>query len=548
MKKYSGKVAYRGIAVGEVSEFINDDVSVTKLTNVDVEDEIKRFYTSRQKAIEQLKIMHQKAIKDIGEFDADIFEVHQIMLMDESYTNTVLDIIVKENVNAEYAVMCTSKILCKLFSNTNDEYLRERALDIVDVSERLIAILKDSQREIDFNGKSIIVCNDLSPSNLLQLDKNYIKGIIIRGGSVHSHTAILARAFSIPTLVSVDVDNYIEGKNAVINGYTGELIVEPTNSQIKSALTLIKKEETEFKQLKNYTYLPCKTKDGVNFKLFSNIGDILSIGKAMDSNSDGIGLFRTEFLCMEDNDLASEQEQYEVYKTAADLVGDKPLVIRTFDFGADKQIGIFENDDKNINAALGLRALRIFLQNDEYEKLLIEQLSAILRAAFNKNIYILLPMVTSLWEIERVKKLLSEIKKSLISQNKHYGSVKLGIMIETPAAAVLADEFAKHVDFFSIGTNDLTQYTLAADRLNSKVEKYYDTKHPAVLKMIEIAAKAAKENNVKISICGDLAQDASLIPFFIKNEIFALSVSSESYLKTKKAICEYSEKNNKYNA
>ncbi len=542
MKKYSGKVAHKGVAVGEISEFLSNDVSVTKLNVLDIDNEIKRFYISREKAIDQLKAMYKKAEADVGKFDAEIFEVHQMMLKDELYTNSVIDIISNENVNAEYAVMRTSNILCNIFAKTDDEYMRERALDIVDISERLIAILKDSQNEVDFRGKGIIVCNNLSPGNLLQLDKNYIKGIIIRTGSVHSHTAILARAFSIPTLVSVEVDEYINGKNAVINGYTGELIIEPTNVQLENALTLIQEEKKKEKQLITYKDMPCQTKQGVKFNLFANIGDISEIKNVLNNSAQGIGLFRTEFLCTDENELPSEQQQYVVYKHALKQVKGKNLIIRTFDIGSDKKMSNLCKENE-ANPSMGLRAMRLFLLNSERETYLKEQLSAILRAAYsNKNVSILLPMITSVWEVQRVKMLLEEIKDDLNKKNISYGAVKLGVMIETPSAALLADELAQEVDFFSVGSNDLTQFTLAADRMNSDVESYYNAHHPAVLKLIELAAKAAKENNIEIEICGDIASDEKMLEFFIKNNILTLSVSAEKLLKTKRAICEYTEK------
>ncbi len=541
MKKYSGKVAYKGVAVGEINEFYSNDVSVTKQNVLDVDNEIKRFFAARIKAIGQLKKMYEQAVVDVGKFDAEIFEVHQLMLKDELYTNSVTDIIKSENVNAEYAVMRTSNILCNIFSKTDDEYMRERALDIVDVSERIIAILKDTQNQVDFVGKGIIICNDLSPGNLLQLDKNYIKGIIIRGGSVHSHTSILARAFSIPTLVSVEVDEYIAGKNAVINGYTGELIIEPTNVQLKNALTLIKEEKMQAKQLINYKDMPCQTKDGVKINLYANIGDISELKFVFNNAAQGVGLFRTEFLCMDKINLPSEQEQYEVYKSAANQAENKRLIIRTFDIGSDKKISEFDNN-KEANPAMGFRALRLFLLNEEREILLKQQLSAILRAAYKNNISILLPMISSIWEVQRVKYLIEEIKDEFHKNKIKYGNAKVGIMIETPSAALMADELAKEVDFFSIGSNDLTQFTLAADRMNSDIENYYNAKHPAVLKLVELTAKAAKENNIDIEVCGDIASDKSMLPFFIKNRIFTLSVSPERLLKIKKAICEYSEK------
>ncbi len=540
MKKYSGKVAYKGIAVGEINEFYSNDVSVTKQNVLDVDNEIKRFFSARIKAIGQLKQMYEQAVIDVGKFDAEIFEVHQIMLKDELYTNSVTDIIKSENVNAEYAVMRTSNILCNIFSKTDDEYMRERALDIVDVSERVIAILKDTQSQVDFAGKGIIICNDLSPGNLLQMDKNYIKGIIIRGGSIHSHTSILARAFSIPTLVSVEVDEYIAGKNAVINGYTGELIIEPTNVQLKNALTLIKEEKQKAKHLINYRDMPCQTKDGIKFNLYANIGDISELKFVFDNAAQGVGLFRTEFLCMDEIDLPGEQEQYEVYKTAADYAGDRRLIIRTFDIGSDKKANKF-NNVKEANPSMGFRALRLFLLSDEREALLKEQLSAILRAAYKKNINILLPMISSVWEVQRVKYLIEDIKDVFNKNKIKYGNAKLGIMIETPSAALMAQELAKEVDFFSIGSNDLTQFTLAVDRMNSEVEHYYNAKHPAVLKLFEFAAKAAKENNIDVEVCGDIASDKNMLPFFIENGIYSLSVSPERLLKVKKAICEYSK-------
>ncbi len=535
MARFSGKSASHGIAVGEIFELNKQNGTVRRSHTGDVEGEIKRFHAAVKKAENELSDLYEKALLDVGESQAAIFEVHGMMLQDEDYVDSVINIIKQQEVNAEYAVAVTGDNFSNIFASMDDEYMRERAADVKDISDRIIRVLcgrEDNNGQ--FNKPVIIVADDLVPSETVQLDKEKVLAFVTRKGSTNSHTAILARTMNIPAIVCADIGHVENGVKAIVDGYTGEIIVSPDENKLKEYEEKLIKEDNKKKELMKLKNLESKTKSGKSVKLYANIGGVGDVAEVLKNGAEGIGLFRSEFLYLEGKDYPTEDEQFTAYKTVAEMMGGKPVIIRTLDIGADKKIDYFHMEDEE-NPALGYRAIRLCLdRTDIFET----QLRALFRASAFGNVSIMIPMIASLWELRKAKEIAENVKNSLVKEGIPVGEPQIGIMIETPAAVMIAEELAKEADFFSIGTNDLTQYTLAIDRQNEKLEKYYDAHHPAILKMIEMTVNAAHKENIWVGICGELGADTKLTESFVSMGIDELSVSPSMVLKVRKTIME----------
>ena len=521
MQEYKGKSIYKGIAIGRIKKYTRKEQTVRRLHITDCESEIARFDSAREEAAEQLQALYDKALTQVGQSGAMIFEIHQMMLDDDDYLDSVYNMIRSQKVNAEFAVASTGDNFSALFSSMQDEYMRGRAADVKDVSDRLIRVLSGETSDNGIDDPVIIMADDLAPSETVQMDKNKLLAFVTRAGSANSHTAILARTMGIPALVGVEIQDEWDGKTAIIDGHTGTLILDPTKEK-REEMQKKKDEETARKEL----LLTLKGKvtvtlDGRKLNLYANIGNVSDVAAALSNDADGIGLFRSEFLYLESSDYPSEESQFSCYKAVAESMAGKKVIIRTLDIGADKQIGYF-NLEKEENPAMGLRAIRICLQRPDIFR---TQLRAILRASMFGNISIMFPMITSVWEVQAVKKILQEAKEELSAAGIPYRDVETGIMIETPAAVMISDLLAPEVDFFSIGTNDLTQYTLALDRQNESLDTFLDPHHEAILRMIELVAQNGHTNGCWVGICGELASDLSLTQRFLKMGIDELSVS-----------------------
>lgn len=535
MEQYFGKAVFHGIAIGRIVEAKQPDKAVRREHVSDIEDEVNRFLASKQKSFEQLTKLHDKAVKEVGEANAAIFEVHQMMLADEDYNDSILNIIRTQAINAEYAVAVTGDNFFQMFEAMEDEYMKERAADIKDISERLIHNLGNFEAAgLVLTEPSIVVADDLSPSETVQLDKEKVLAFATRKGSINSHTAILARTMNIPAIVCVPIPDNVHGKTAVVNGFEGVFVVDPDTEVLKKAKRLKSESLEKSKLLLEYKGKATVTKSGRKIKLYANIGGVGDIGAVLQNDAAGIGLFRSEFLYLQDSDYPSEEKQFLTYKQVAEMMAGKKVIIRTLDIGADKQIDYFKLE-KEENPALGYRAIRICLTREDIFK---TQLRALYRASAYGNIAIMVPMIISLWEVKRVKELISDIKIELEQADMPYKNVEFGIMIETPAAVMVADDLAKEVDFFSIGTNDLTQYTLAIDRQIQSLDKFYDAHHPAVLKLIKMTIESAHSAGIWIGICGELGADISMTEEFIKMGIDELSVSPAMVLPIRKKISE----------
>lgn len=537
MKEYKGKSVFGGIAIGRIKVYNKAEQQVKRVHIDDTEHEKKRYYAAVDKAAMQLQELYDKAVKEVGEANAAIFEMHQIMLMDDDYKESVENIIDSQHVNAEYAVAQTGDNYAAMFAAMEDEYMRGRSADVKDISERLINILSG------FNASSmvsdepvIIVAEDLAPSETVQLDKDKILSFVSVKGSVNSHTAILARTMGIPALIGTPVlpDNDIDGKMGIVDGNSGCLYVDPDNEKLGYYR---KKQDEQLKQKELLQLLKGRediTIDGRKIKLYANIGNVKDVMTVKANDAAGIGLFRSEFIYLERDTFPTEEEQFNIYRTVAENMAGKPVIIRTLDIGADKQCDYF-NMDKEDNPALGMRAIRICLTRTEIFK---TQLRALYRASAYGNINIMYPMIANMWEIDRIKEIEKEVKDELKQQGIDIGDVQTGIMIETPAAVMLSDELAEKVDFFSIGTNDLTQYTLAVDRQNPKLDSFFDPHHPAVLKMIKMVVDNAHKAGIWAGICGELGADTSLTREFLKIGVDELSVSPGRILPIRKIILD----------
>lgn len=537
MKEYKGKSVFGGIAIGRIKVYNKSEQQVKRVHVDDTEHEKKRYYAAIDKAARQLQELYDKAVKEVGEANAAIFEMHQIMLTDDDYKESVENIIESQHVNAEYAVAQTGDNYAAMFAAMEDEYMRGRSADVKDISERLINILSG------FNASSmvsdepvIIVAEDLAPSETVQLDKDKILSFVSVKGSVNSHTAILARTMGIPALIGTPVipDNDIDGKMGIVDGNSGCLYVDPDNEKLGYYR---KKRDEQLKQKELLQLLKGRediTIDGRKIKLYANIGNVKDVMTVKANDAAGIGLFRSEFIYLERDTFPTEEEQFNIYRTVAENMAGKPVIIRTLDIGADKQCDYF-NMDKEDNPALGMRAIRICLTRTEIFK---TQLRALYRASAYGNINIMYPMIANMWEIDRIKEIEKEVRDELKQQGIDTGNVQTGIMIETPAAVMQSDELAEKVDFFSIGTNDLTQYTLAVDRQNPKLDCFFDPHHPAVLKMIKMVVDNAHKAGIWAGICGELGADTSLTREFLKMGVDELSVSPGRILPIRKIILD----------
>ena len=543
MQVYSGKSVFGGIAIGKISVYRKNEQQVKRVRIEDTKGELARYEAAKAAAIKQLQELYQKALKEVGEANAAIFEIHQMMLDDGDYNESVENIIETQKVNAEYAVAVTGDNFAQMFRAMDDDYMRERAADVKDISERVLSILNGGQKgKVVTDEPVVIVADDLAPSETVQLEKDMVLSFVTVHGSVNSHTAILARTMAIPALIGTEelpLDDTVDGKLAVVDGLNGKIYVEP-DAQTLEEMKKRRQEELEKKEL--LQLLKGKenvTRDGKKIMLYANIGNIKDLATVIQNDAGGIGLFRSEFIYLEKDRYPTEEEQFSIYKTAVETMAGKRVIIRTLDIGADKQCEYFEMD-KEENPALGYRAIRICLTRPEIFK---TQLRALFRASAYGNLAIMYPMITSLWEVRRIKEIVEEVKAELTAEQLEFGNPQQGIMIETPAAVMMSGELAKEVDFFSIGTNDLTQYTLAIDRQNPKLDKFYDAHHPAVLSMIRMTVENAHKAGIWAGICGELGADTSLTKEFLAMGVDELSVSPGSILPIRKIILETDTEN-----
>ena len=543
MQGYSGKSVFGGIAIGKISVYKKNEQQVKRVRTEDTKGELARYEAAKAAAVEQLQELYQKALKEVGEANAAIFEIHQKMLDDGDYNESVENIIETQKVNAEYAVAVTGDNFAQMFRAMDDDYMRERAADVKDISERVLSILNGGQKgKVVTDEPVIIVADDLAPSETVQLEKNMVLSFVTVHGSVNSHTAILARTMAIPALIGTEelpLDDTVDGKLAVVDGLNGKIYVEPDAQTLEE---MKKRRQAELEKKELLQLLKGKdnvTLDGKKIMLYANIGNIKDLATVIQNDAGGIGLFRSEFIYLEKDRYPTEEEQFSIYKTAVETMAGKRVIIRTLDIGADKQCEYFKMD-KEENPALGYRAIRICLTRPEIFK---TQLRALFRASAYGNLAIMYPMITSLWEVKRIKEIVEEVKAELNAEQLEFGNPQQGIMIETPAAVMMSGELAKEVDFFSIGTNDLTQYTLAIDRQNPKLDKFYDAHHPAVLSMIRMTVENAHKAGIWAGICGELGADTSLTKEFLAMGVDELSVSPGSILPIRKIILETDTEN-----
>lgn len=533
MKKLQGKSVFGGIAIGRIRMYGTSDSTVKRYHINDSNSEIKRFEEAKNKAGLELKKLYDKAVMDVGKDNAAIFEVHQMMIEDLDYLDSILHIIKSQKVNAEYAVACTSDNFSQMFAAMDDDYMKERAADVKDISNRIINILMGIEKEnLNGNEPVIIAADDLAPSQTVQLDKNKVLSFVTRKGSTNSHTAILARTMNIPALIGTDFSDELDGVMAIVDGYEGVLIIEPDEKTIAKYKKQQDKDREKKKLLMELKGKPTVTLDGKEIMLYANIGSVADVMSVLSNDAAGIGLFRSEFLYLESRDYPTAEEQFNAYKTVAQSMAGKRVIIRTLDIGADKQVKYF-NMEPEENPALGYRAIRICLDRIEIFK---TQLRAIYRASAFGKISIMFPMIISVEEVKRIKEIISEIKEELDAAQIDYGDVEIGIMIETPAAVMISDLLAKEVDFFSIGTNDLTQYTLAIDRQNPKLDDFYNSHHEAVLRMIKMVVDNGHREGCFVGICGELAADTTLTETFLRMGVDELSVTPGMILEVRDKI------------
>lgn len=537
MDKYTGKGVYGAIAIGKISVFKKRDADVKRVHVEDTENEKCRFEEAKTASVEQLGEIYQKALKEVGEANAAIFEIHQMMLDDEDYNDSINNIIETQNVNAEYAVAVTADNFAEMFSSMDDAYMKARAADVRDISNRIIGNLMGEISKGDTSDEKVIICaSDLAPSETVALDKDKVLAFVTAHGSSNSHTAILARNMNIPAIIGAG-DEFLskikDGDEAVVDGFTGEIFVNPDSETREKMLKKQSEDEEKKRLLQELKGKENITLDGRKINIYANIGSAGDIGKVLANDAGGIGLFRSEFLYLENSDFPTEEQQFAAYKKVLESMAGKKVIIRTLDIGADKQCDYF-NLKKEENPALGYRAIRICLTRPEIFK---TQLRALYRASVYGNLGIMFPMITSVSELEKILQICGEVKAELKAQSVDYSeSVELGIMIETPAAAIISDKLAQMVDFFSVGTNDLTQYTLACDRQNPDIEQFVDTHHEAILTLIRMSAENAHKHGAWIGICGELAADTTLTETFLRMGIDELSVSPTFVLKVRDAV------------
>lgn len=537
MKVFKGKSVFNGIAIGKICIYQKGEQQVTRKRIEDTDAELSRYEAAKAAGIEQLRQLYEKALKEVGEANAAIFEVHQMMLEDDDYNESVRNIICSQNVNAEYAVATTGDNFSQMFASMDDDYMKERAADVKDISERLLRILSgNSHAVMDTSEPVIIVADDLAPSETVQLEKDKVLSFVTVHGSLNSHTAILARTMAIPALIGtpVSLDASVDGQLGVVDGTEGIFYVDPDEQTLAEFQKRQAEELEKRKLLQTLKGRENITLDGKKVMLYANIGNIKDLASVRQNDAGGIGLFRSEFIYLEKDQYPTEEEQFQIYKQVAETMAGKRVIFRTLDIGADKQCAYF-NMDPEENPALGYRAIRICLTRPEIFK---TQLRALFRASAYGKIAIMYPMITSVAEIYRIKEIVAQVKEELAAQGIDHGDPEQGIMIETPAAAVISDLLAKEVDFFSIGTNDLTQYTLAIDRQNTKLDEFYDPHHPAILRMISMVVENAHKAGIWAGICGELGADQSLTKEFLAMGVDELSVSPGSILPIRKIILE----------
>lgn len=537
MQIYRGKSVFGGITIGRIFVYDKEEKQVKRKSTKDREGEIKRCREAVRTAEEQLAGLYEKALQEVGEAGAAIFEIHRMLLQDRDYQDSIENIIYTQWVNAEFAVARTADNFSEMFSAMKDDYMRGRAADVRDISERLLAVLQEEEtRGIHTNEPVIIVAEDLTPSDMVQMDKEKVLSLVTVQGSLNSHTAILARTMGIPAIVGAGFspNKMWNGKTGIVDGTKGMFYMEPDAETYERMRKEQLQEEEKRQLLQTLRGKANITLDGQSIKLYANIGDMKDLAMVLQNDAEGIGLFRSEFLYLDRDDFPTEEEQFRTYRTIAEIMGKKQVIIRTLDIGADKQCSYFEME-KEENPALGCRAIRICLMRPEIFK---TQLRAIFRASAYGKIAVMYPMITSLEEIRRIREIVEEVKKELEAQGAAYGDPEQGIMIETPAAAIISDLLAEEADFFSIGTNDLTQYLLAVDRQNTMLDPFCDTHHPAVLRMIRLVVDNAHRAGIRVGICGELGADPELTGEFLAMGLDALSVPPGRILPLRKIIRE----------
>ncbi len=528
-----GKSVFGGVAIGKLSIYQKQDNVVKRQKIEDTEAEVARFQTAKETAKEQLGQLYEKALKEVGEANAMVFEVHQMMLDDLDYVESVENIIRSQGVNAEYAVATTGDNFSQMFAAMDDEYMRGRAADIKDISNRVVDVLSGVVAGgINSTEPVILLAEDLAPSETVQLDKSLVLSFVTKLGSTNSHTAILARTMNIPALIGINYPEDVEGKMGIVDGFIGKLIIDPDEETLAKYRKKKEEEEEKARLLLELKGKENVTLDGTKINLYANIGSVGDVADVLKNDAGGIGLFRSEFLYLESSDYPSEEEQFKAYRTVAENMAGKKVIIRTLDIGADKQVDYFDLK-KEDNPAMGYRAIRICLERVDVFK---TQLRALWRASYYGKISVMFPMIISVDEVHRIKEIVEDVKKELEEQGIPYGEVEIGVMIETPAAVMITEELAKEVDFFSIGTNDLTQYTLAIDRQNPALDNFYDSHHPAILKMIQMTVENGHKGGAWVGICGELGADTTLTETFLRMGVDELSVSPSRVLSVRNAI------------
>nr|WP_294463933.1 phosphoenolpyruvate--protein phosphotransferase [uncultured Sellimonas sp.] len=535
MEKYAGKSIFRKVAIGKIF-FYEKNTAVVKRTKIDdPKAELERFEQAKETGKAQLQSLYEKALHEVGDSGAAIFEVHMMMIDDLDYNGSIQNMIESQSVNAEYAVAMTGDNFSKMFAEMDDDYMKARAADVKDISERLVAVLSGCDNDMgNLDEPVILVADDLAPSETVQMDKSKLLAFVTEHGSSNSHTAILARTMNIPAIIGIPIKKEWHGHMAIVDGYAGCVIIDPDEEEVEKAKKAVAQEEEKQKLLKTLKGQKTITKDGKEIHLYANIGSVADTAAVLMNDAEGIGLFRSEFLYLESETYPTETEQFNAYKTVAENMAGKKVIIRTLDIGADKQVDYFDLD-KEENPALGYRAIRICLTRQEVFK---TQLRALLRASAYGNISIMFPMIISVDEVKKIKQIMEEVKEELREQGVPFKDVEIGVMIETPAAVMISEQLAQEVDFFSIGTNDLTQYTLAIDRQNPKLDEFYDAHHPAVLRMIQMTIENGHKGGAWVGICGELGADLELTETFLRMGVDELSVSPTFVLPVRNRVRE----------
>lgn len=546
MEQYQGRIIVQKIAIGRIWFYTKEEQSVKRYKVEDTEKEWDRYEAAKDEAVRELNGLKKKAVRELGEINAAIFEAHAMMLEDRDYSDSVKNIIETQSVNAEYAVAATGDNFARMFSGMEDEYFRAKAEDVQDISERVIGILSGRRKKKRMEQEPVIVAaEDLAPSETVQMDKSQVLGFVTRQGSSQSHTAILARTMNLPALIGIPVKAEWDGKMAAIDGINGILYVDPDEETLKKMQLLQKEEQERLRLLTEWKDRETVTKSGRKIRLCANVGSIADVAGALQNGAEGIGLFRSEFLFLTADHCPTEEEQFQTYRLAAEMMAGKTVIIRTIDIGADKRAAYMEKKpepgkedsslylEEETNPAMGLRGIRLSLKKRELFK---TQLRAILRAGAFGEISVLYPLIASVEEFRKAKALLAEVEEELKALGIPFGNVRQGVMIETPAAAILSDLLAEEAEFFSIGTNDLSQYTMAVDRENPRTEEYFDPHHPALLRLIRYTVKNAGKAGIPVGICGDLGGDETLTEFFVKEGVDELSVPPSRILPLREKI------------